>query len=98
MVSFVARLCGMRNQQAAARINEDFCLGLNLGEPPSYREQKEWEQKEFHRKEEEMLEKTGILGSFSLPAAAMACPLWSCGNTFVVGVVGAIGNLRLLFG
>ena len=83
VVSFVARLCGIRNQQAAVRINEDFCLGLNLGEPPNYREQKEWEQKEFHRKEEECWRKQAFLVLsryrrllWNARCGAVETPLW----------------------
>ena len=99
VVSFVARLCGIRNQQAAVRINEDFCLGLNLGYSlPNDPEAKRMGAKRIPSKRGGVLEKTSISGSFSLPEVVMECSLWRLRNSFMVGVVGEIGHLRLLLG
>ena len=53
MITFVAKLCGLHNREAAARLNVDFALGLNLDTKPSYRAIKEYEKRQSEQKRKE---------------------------------------------
>lgn len=53
VITFVAKLCGLHNREAAARLNADFALGLNLDAKPSYRAIKEYEKQQSEQKHKE---------------------------------------------
>lgn len=53
VITFVAKLCGLSNREAAARLNADFMLGLNLDVKPSYRAIKEYEKQQSEQKQKE---------------------------------------------
>lgn len=50
VITFVAKLCGLHNREAAARLNVDFALNLNLDAKPSYRAIKEYEKRQSEQK------------------------------------------------
>lgn len=53
VITFVAKLCGLSNREAAARLNADFSLGLNLDAKPSYRAIKQYEKQQSEQKQKE---------------------------------------------
>lgn len=52
VVTFTARLFGLKNRQAAEKLNENFHLGLEFGKPVTLRQQRTWEIAERQRGEQ----------------------------------------------
>ena len=53
VVSFVSRLYGIGNSEAAERLNQDFGLGLSFGKKPKYGEMRKWKAQQQKRQNDD---------------------------------------------
>ena len=53
VITFVAKLCGISNMEAAERLNHDFRLGLDIGKKPKYSQILKWKAEERKRADDE---------------------------------------------